>query len=82
MSKKENIKIRRRTLSAVVVDVRVVGVLLDRVFEALERLDGVPLLHVYARELDVTLRERGHELDGGLQIILGAAPVAREEPAV
>lgn len=44
------------TLPAVVVDIRVVGVVLNSLLEALEGLYRVILFHVHASNLDPALR--------------------------
>jgi len=67
-------------LSTVVVDIRIVRVVLDRGFETLERLLGVSLLHVHARELDVALRQARHKLDRLLEVGHRVRHAAGEEP--
>lgn len=70
----------KRTLAAVIVDIRIVRVLLDRIFEALERFFGIPLFHIYTGDLDETLCKRWEDLDRLQEISLCSLNVTGEEP--
>lgn len=54
----------QRALTAVVVDIRVIGVVFDGLLEALECLLWVALLHVDAGNFDQALSERRDKFDG------------------
>jgi hypothetical protein len=69
------------TLTAVIIDVGVVGIVLDSLVEALKSHLGVTLFHMDAGDLDPALRKGRNELDRLQQIFLGTLDVANEESA-
>lgn len=68
------------TLSAVVIDVGVLGVVLDRFLKTLKGLRTLALLHVHARDLHPALCQGGIDFDGFIQVILSARYVTHKEP--
>jgi hypothetical protein len=64
----------------VVENVRVSIVVTERLFEALECLHNIALLHVNASELDPALRQGGVDSNGRFQILLCAGNIRGKEP--
>jgi hypothetical protein len=62
-----------------IVDIGIVGVLLDRILETFKSFVGVSLLHVYAGNLHEALGEGRNGLDGSKQVFLGAIRIAGQE---
>lgn len=64
-----------------VVDIRVVRVVRDSFFEAVEGLLRISLFHVDACHLDQALGERRDERDRCKQILFGVVDITSQEPA-
>jgi len=58
-----------------VIDIWIVWILPDSLLEAIEGLLRITLFHVYTGDLNKTLGERRHELDGLQEVLLGTADV-------
>ena len=67
-------------MSAVVEDIRVRGVVLERLLEAVKRLDDITLLHVDACQLHPALCQRRDELHGSLEVFLRSRDISCQEP--
>jgi hypothetical protein len=73
------LRVKERTLSTVVIDIRIKRVVLDSFIETLESLRRVALLHVHTSNLDPALCERGNKPQGFVEIVLCAINVTSEE---
>ena len=62
-----------------IINIRIIRILADRLLEALERFLGFTLLHMHARQLDQTLRQGRHEFQRRLQVGFRAGDVRVEE---
>ena len=65
-----------------VVDIGVVGIVLDRLLEALKCLFGITLFHVHTGNLYPRLRQRRLKLNRRQEVLLGAEYVRHQESKV